>query len=120
MSGEIKVLVVDDEPVIRSLFKDFLTDEGYHVETVSNGQEAVEIVKQKKFSIAFMDVHMPIMNGLEALIQMKQIQPELTVVMMDSFPDELALEAEKRGAVTCIHKPFNIKEVTGMIKQKAK
>jgi CheY-like chemotaxis protein len=117
VSIEIKVLVVDDEPVIRSLFKDLLTDEGYRVNIVSNGQEAVDVVRQEDFNLVFMDVHMPVMNGLEALIEMKQMRPYLTIVMMDSFPDQLALESEKRGAITCIHKPFNIREVTDLIRQ---
>jgi len=116
MPFEERILIVDDEPVIRSLFKDLLNDEGYEVDTVNNGQEAIETISQKRFNMVFMDVHMPVMNGLEALIKMRQMQPDLTVVMMDSFPDQLALEAEKRGAITCIHKPFNIKEITDLIK----
>ncbi|MDP8260238.1 MAG: response regulator [Candidatus Gygaella obscura] len=116
MGGKIEILIVDDEPVIRSLFQDLLTDEGYGVDSANNGQEAVDKVKEKKFDISFMDVHMPVMNGLEALIEMKKIQPDLMIVMTDSYPDKLVLESEKKGALTCIHKPFNIKEILDLIK----
>ena len=120
MSQEIKILVVDDEPVIRSLFTDLLSEEGYSIETVCNGEEAVNLLKQKTFDLVFMDVHMPVMNGLEALIQMRQFWPQMTIIMMDSFPDQLAIEAQKRGAITCIHKPFNIKEILDLIKKEIK
>jgi len=120
MSSQMHVLVVDDEPVIRSLFTDFLKDEGYVVETVGNGKEALDRLSQKTFGIIFMDVHMPVMNGLEALIEMRRLYPSLAVVMMDSFPDKLAEEAQKKGAITCIHKPFNITEITGLIKANSK
>ena len=112
---EISILVVDDEPVIRNLFKDLLGDQGYKVTTVSNGVEAVEAVKRQRYNVAFMDVHMPIMNGLEALIEVIKVQPDINVVMLDSYPDQLLAESEKKGAVTCIHKPFNIKEVIDFI-----
>jgi CheY-like chemotaxis protein len=119
MAENIKILVVDDEPVIRSLFKDLLLDEGYQVEVASDGQEAIDALKRAKVDLVFMDVHMPVLNGLEALIEMKKLYPDITVVMMDSYPDQLVIETEKRGAVACIHKPFNIKEVVELIKKEA-
>jgi CheY-like chemotaxis protein len=119
MAENIKILVVDDEPVIRSLFKDLLIDEGYQVEVASDGQEALAALKKDLASLVFMDVHMPVLNGLEALIEMRKLYPDISVVMMDSYPDQLVVETEKRGAISCIHKPFNIKEVVELIKKEA-
>jgi len=119
MAENIKILVVDDEPVIRSLFKDLLIDEGYQVEVASDGQEALAALKKDLASLVFMDVHMPVLNGLEALIEMRKLYPNISVVMMDSYPDQLVVETEKRGAISCIHKPFNIKEVVELIKKEA-
>ena len=119
MAENIRILVVDDEPVIRSLFKDLLIDEGYQVEVASDGQEALDSLKKNLVSLVFMDVHMPVLNGLEALIEMRKLYPDMSVVMMDSYPDQLVIETEKRGAVSCIHKPFNIKEVVDLIKKEA-
>lgn len=111
------VLVVDDEGIIRNLFIDLLAEQGIKVIATPNGREAVEKVKQIEFSLAFIDVHMPVMNGVETLKEIKKIKPEVTVVMMDSFPNSLIKEATKEGAMSCIHKPFEIKEVLKIVEE---
>jgi len=113
----IYVLIVDDERVMRSLFTDLLTERGYNVIAVNNGREAVEKVKEIDFAIAFIDVHMPVMNGVETLKTIKKIKPQTTIVMMDSFPDALVEQARGEGAITCIHKPFGINEVTKIMEK---
>lgn len=114
---QIFVLVADDENVMRSLFRDLLTERGYEVIAVKNGREALEKAKKIDFTIAFVDVHMPVMNGVEALKAIKKIKPQMVIVMMDSFPDALIEQAKKEGAITCIHKPFEIKEVIKVIEE---
>jgi len=113
----IYVLVVDDEDVMRNLFTDLLTEQGYEVIAVKNGREAVEKVKERNFAIAFIDVHMPVMNGVETLKAIRKIKPQTRIVMMDSFPDTLIEEAKREGAITCIHKPFEIKEVINLTEE---
>jgi len=116
MGNNINILVVDDEDVMRSLFTDILQERGFKVQTVANGQEALEKVRAAFFPIAFIDVHMPVMNGIQTLYAIREISPKTAIVMMDSFPDILLEEAEKEGAVvTCIHKPFDIREVIEVI-----
>jgi CheY-like chemotaxis protein len=117
MSEKIKILVVDDEEIMRNLLTDVLTDAGYKVIAVKNGCEAVEKVKEINFAIAFIDVHMPLMNGVETLRTIKKIKPQTRIVMMDSFPDELIEQARREGAVTCIHKPFEINKVTNIMEE---
>jgi len=124
MANDIYILVVDDEEIMRSLFTDILQDQGYKVITVSDGSQVEEKVKEMLFLIAFIDVHMPIMDGVQTLRLIKKLSPQTAIVMMDSFPDILLDQAEKEGAITCIHKPFNIQEVRSAIaeiikKQKA-
>lgn len=116
----IYVLVVDDEDVMRNLFTDLLTEQGYEVIAVKNGREAVEKVKEINFAIAFIDVHMPVMNGVGTLKAIRKIKPQTRIVMMDSFPDTLIEEAKREKAITCIHKPFEIKEVTNLIEEVVK
>jgi len=116
-SKKICVLVVDDEDVMRNLFTDLLTERGYEVIAVKNGREAVEKVKEINFAIAFIDVHMPLMNGVETLRTIKKINPQTKIVMMDSFPNALIEEAKREGAITCIHKPFEINEVTNIMEE---
>lgn len=114
---QIFVLVADDEDVMRSLFTDLLTERGYEVVAVKNGREALEKAKKIDFAIAFIDVHMPVMNGVEALKAIKKIKPQMAVAIMDSFPDALIEQAKKEGAITCIHKPFEIKEVIKIVEE---
>lgn len=112
-----RVLVVDDEEVMRSLFIDLLTDKGYEVHAVGNGKEALERIAAEKFDVVFMDVHMPVLNGIDTLKQMKKANPMLNIVMMDSFPNHLVASAQQEGAITCIHKPFNINQVYTLIEE---
>lgn len=115
MNQKIKVLVSDDEEVIQRLFVDMLSEQGYHVICAQDGKEALQKVKENFFRIAFIDVHMPVMNGVEALKAIKEISPQTQIVMMDSFPDILVEQLQREGAITCIHKPFNIQEVFELI-----
>ncbi len=117
MPKGVKVLVVDDEEVIRNLFTDVLSDEGCEVTAVSRGAEAVARVRDNAFDIVFSDVHMPGMNGVETLKAIKDISPEMVVVMMDSYPNHLLAQAQEAGAVTCLHKPFNIKDVIAIVEK---
>jgi CheY-like chemotaxis protein len=111
----IDVLVIDDEEIIRNLFSDILQEIGCRVSVAASGLEALEKAREICFRIAFIDVHMPEMNGVETLRALKKISPKTTIVMTDSFPDFLLEQAESEGAVTCINKPFDIREVKGMI-----
>ena len=113
----ISVLVVDDEGVMRSLFTDLLTERGYEVIAVRHGQEAVEKIKEIDFAIAFIDVHMPVMNGVETLRAIREIKPQIRIVMMDSFPNALIEQARREGAITCIHKPFEIEEIIELMEE---
>jgi len=115
MPTNIRILVVDDEEIMRNLFTDILKEEGYEVTTVCNGKEAEEIVKKESFDIAFVDVHMPIMDGVKTMYVLRKITPKTSIVMMDSMPTYVLEESKKQGAVTCIHKPFNIAEVRSVV-----
>ncbi|MCM8826761.1 MAG: response regulator [Candidatus Omnitrophica bacterium] len=115
VNENINILIVDDEETIRNMFVDILQDRNYRVDTAINGKETIEKIIEKEFDIAFLDVHMPIMNGLETLKIIKKIAPRIKVIMMDSFPDSLTQEAEKEGAFASIHKPFEIKTMLEII-----
>lgn len=78
--------------------------------------EGIDHIKKKDFHIIFMDVHMPVMNGLETLKIIREIKPEIIIVIMDSYPDQLLEEAQRIGAHTCIHKPFELREIMEIIK----
>ena len=115
MQKQVNVLIVDDEEIMRSLFTDILKDEGYKLTTVCNGKEAQEIIKKESFDIAFVDVHMPIMDGIKTLKMLRQEAPDTAVVMMDSMPEFVDEDPREQGAIACIKKPFNIDEIKDIV-----
>ena len=112
----MKILVADDDPIIRKLLFEVLTSDGHQVITKENGFEALKEVQKHSFELMFLDVHMPIMNGLETLISIRNQFPGMAVAMMDSYPDQLVRQAQREGALTCIHKPFDLNEIREIIK----
>ena len=115
MAHSINVLVVDDEEIMRNLFSDILKDEGYNVTTMSNGKEAGDKAREQFFDIAFLDVHMPIIDGIKTLNLFREITPKTAVIMMDSMPEYMEEDPKKHGAVACIKKPFDIDEVKDIV-----
>jgi CheY-like chemotaxis protein len=106
-----KVLVVDDEESIREALRDFLTGEGsYDVLLASNGPQALETFKAQPVDLVFMDVKMPGMDGIEVFRQMRQLRPDVKVVIITGLPDEetfdRALAVSEDVVEGFIPKPF--------------
>src|SRR5262245_32251409 len=107
-----RILVVDDEESIREFFEIMLKREGYEVVTASNGREALEKLKKAKVDLILSDIQMPEMSGLELLAAVKELDPELVVIMITAFGStETAVEAMKLGAYDYVQKPFKIEEI---------
>jgi DNA-binding NtrC family response regulator len=106
-----RILIVDDTPVIRSLLEELLVSEGYSVVCATDGQEALRIIENEKIDLVFCDIHMPRKNGLDTLKESKDLNPGLLFIMTDSLPDEMAEAAQQHGAISCISKPFEIREI---------
>jgi DNA-binding response OmpR family regulator len=107
---QIRILVVDDERNIRNNLGMVLEVEGYKVDTASNGEEALQRVKEGRYDIAFIDIQMPKMDGLELLRSLRGLRPKLPVVMLTAFGTVVrAVEAMKLGAVDFLEKPFDPK-----------
>ena len=113
----MRILVVDDEAIIRHLLRDVLTDDGHQVAAAENGREAIDMVKESSFDVVLSDVHMPVLNGLEAIKAIKELDRSIFIVMMDSFPDLLSEMAKEEGAITCIHKPFELKGIREVLER---
>jgi len=105
------VLIIDDEPNILKMIDLSLSSQNYKTEIFSKPQEALLRVQEKFFDLAFIDLKMQPLNGIEVLTELKKISPETTVVLMTAHGSiETAVEAIKKGAYDYITKPFNHKE----------
>jgi DNA-binding NtrC family response regulator len=102
-----KILVIDDEEFIRINLKDIFTSEKYAVSLASLGREGLEVIKENQFDLAFLDINLPDMNGIDVLKEIKKIEPDLLVIIITGFASvESAVNAIKLGAYDYIKKPF--------------
>jgi DNA-binding NtrC family response regulator len=116
MKEEMKVLVVDDEEMLRNLLARILEREGYSVSTASGARQALAYLAKADFQVMVSDVKMPEMNGFELLKEAKQKHPRLAVVMMTAFGDENTVEqALGLGADGYVAKPFKSSELTSEV-----
>ncbi len=107
-----KILIVDDDGSMRHMLSLILKREGYEVQAVGKGSEALNLVASEFFDFILSDVVMPGMGGLELLQALKEKKVEATVIMMSAYGNlGTAVEAMKRGAYDYISKPFRPDEV---------
>jgi len=113
MGIENRILIVDDEIVIRELMTDILADEGYDVESAPNGREALELLRRKKdFVVLFTDIMMPEMDGIELIREARKVMPAIVPIVMTGYATlETARAAVKEGAYDYVLKPFNLSEI---------
>jgi CheY-like chemotaxis protein len=110
-----KILVIDDSEVIRDLLQEYLSDLGFTVHLALDGQEGVEKALADDYLAIFCDIHMPKKNGYEVYRAVSTKKPELTFIMTDSLPDELAEMAQKEGAQYCLTKPFDLNQIKELL-----
>ncbi len=105
--AKIRILVVDDELIVRESLIGWLKKHGYEVDSASGGNEALEILKQRDYDLIFLDIKMPDLNGIDVLKRIKEDYPHTLVVMITAYGSvETAVEAMKIGASDYLMKPF--------------
>jgi two-component system, NtrC family, nitrogen regulation response regulator NtrX len=101
-----KILIVDDEELIRETLRDILEHEGYKVEEASDGFQAINLIKKNKFDVILCDIKMPKVDGMEVLEKSMEIAPDVPFIMISGHGTvETAIEAAKKGAFDFIAKP---------------
>ncbi|MBL7212654.1 MAG: sigma-54-dependent Fis family transcriptional regulator [Desulfobacteraceae bacterium] len=106
--GSTKILVVDDELIMRESLAGWLYRDGYDVKTVGSGEEALERLKGTRFDILLVDIKMEGISGLDLLRQVKEDDPDVAVVMITAYGSiSTAIEAMKNGAFDYLLKPFD-------------
>ncbi len=103
-----KILIVDDELIMRESLAGWLERDGHKVVTASSGEEALVILEGSRFDILLIDIKMEGMSGLEVLRQVKENDPDVAVVMITAYGSiSTAIEAMKKGAYDYLLKPFD-------------
>ncbi len=102
-----KILVIDDEEIVRISCKKCLTPEGYDVSVAATGVEGMKLAKEDHYDLILTDLKMPDMDGIEFLVKMKEIQHEAKIIMITGYSTVEHSEAAMRlGACNYIEKPF--------------
>ncbi|MFC7682176.1 response regulator [Paenibacillus sp. GCM10028914] len=107
-----KVLIVDDQNGIRILLMEVFSSEGYETYQAANGKIALDIVKKNEPDLVLLDMKIPGMDGLEILKHIKQMNPNIKVIMMTAYGElDMIKEATDLGALMHFTKPFDIDEM---------
>jgi two-component system, NtrC family, nitrogen regulation response regulator NtrX len=107
-----RILIVDDEAVIRRTFKSVLEMEPYEIDEAVDGIDCLAKVKQKKYDVIFLDIRMPRVDGMEVLEQLQTISCDSSVVMISGHGNiETAVESVKRGAFDYLQKPLDLNRI---------
>jgi two-component system, NtrC family, response regulator HydG len=117
------ILIIDDDADICETLTKVLKLEGHEVLTAGSGEEAIAIAQQRSCQLAFIDIKLPNIDGLETLLRLKEVNPELMTIMMTGFRNEVkdALDkAQATSAVTCLYKPFDPAEAAALVRKIAR
>jgi len=107
-----KILVVDDDRELQESLKEILSDAGFEAAIASNGEEALDLMKEESFDIVLLDLMMPRMGGMEALSLVRRANPEARIIMITAFATvDNAVSAMRKGASDYISKPFKVDEL---------
>jgi DNA-binding response OmpR family regulator len=113
-----RILVVEDDAEMRSLLKDFFTEEGFEIDSVSNGSEAFRILVRELFDLVITDIRMPGLTGLDIIPGIKKLQPEAPIIVITAFgSEEVHRRAIERGATAYLEKPLRFHELRTMIRE---
>jgi DNA-binding NtrC family response regulator len=112
------ILVVDDDAGVRKTLSSILLKEGYLVEAVENGKQAIRASEKEYFDVALVDIELPNMKGTELLLGLKKRQPEMIKIIITGFPSiENAMKAVNEGADGYVLKPFDVPKLLEMIRK---
>lgn len=111
-----RVLVIDDDETICSLFKDTLDEAGHAVTTVSESAKGLELAKEQDYDLVFLDLKMPGMDGAELFKRIREAKPELPVTIITGYPDsDLMMKALAYGPFGVMSKPFRGSDILAAV-----
>src|SRR5574341_1520 len=111
------ILIVDDEESVRKSLADVMRDEGYEVVSAASGREGLDLLHEAQPSLALLDIAMPEMDGIETLRRIREIRPDMPVIMVTGHGTiETAVKTTKMGAYDFIVKPPELQHLTLVVK----
>ena len=118
MDYKASLLVVDDENVVRESLGKWFEEEGYLVETATSAREALLKLPSQGWDLALVDIKMPGMDGLELHRKIREVDPEIVVIIMTGYASvETAVQALKDGAYDYITKPFDPDDLAHLVRK---
>jgi DNA-binding NtrC family response regulator len=103
-----KVLIVDDDRLVRDSLQSLIMNAGYVVEVAKNGEEAVNMSNKTYYNVALIDIRLPDVNGIDLLSKMKEYIPKTRKIILTGYPDlETAINAVNRRAAGYLVKPVD-------------
>ena len=117
MDEKASILIVDDNLSLCKTMTLILRRKGYDATSAKDGYEAIVKVKERSFDLIFMDIKMPLMDGVETYKEIKKIRPDSVVFMMTAYAvEDLIQEALKEGAYGVLYKPLDMEKIFSFIK----
>ena len=114
---ELNILVVEDDPDLAESFAEVLGLGGHNVSVAPNGAEAVKCFEKMKYDLSFVDVRMPVMNGVDCFFAIRALYPDAKIVLMTGFKEPAVEKALNAGALALLHKPFRMEDMMRIARQ---
>src|SRR4030043_231472 len=112
------MLIVDDDASIGKTLARILEKQGYLVEVMDKGKQAIKATNQRFFNVAFIDIKLPDMDGTELLERMRETEPKMIKIILSGYPSlKNAIDAVNKGADGYLMKPFDVDKLLTMIKR---
>lgn len=114
--GQARILVIDDDEDFRLILTRTLEKEGYRVQAVGSGAEAIEALKSQEFDLTLVDIKMPEMGGRETVKEIRKLDPQLPVLLVTGSPDlpDRELQDQAQG---WIYKPFRLAQLRSIVRK---
>jgi CheY-like chemotaxis protein len=113
-----RILVVDDEPQIRTMLRDWLQRGGYEVKEAADGKQAIDVLRKESFDVVIADILMPEKDGLEVIMYLQRESPLTKCVAISSPSNRVFLQsAQLLGATRVVEKPFTAAEIEAAVQE---
>jgi DNA-binding NtrC family response regulator len=116
-----KILMIDDEAIVRLVVSAMLRRFGHEVSTASDGEEGIKLFRQQHFDMVVTDVRMPGLNGPEVIKILRRLRPGIRVILIGGGgsipPDATEAFAQEVGADRALQKPFGVQELNGVVSE---